>query len=388
MKKVFKLALFTAAIACVCMAVSGCGKEKFNITQHMTPEYSGYDGYGTVTFAGTYDWVDDIMDWYGDSITDSQRRSSERELRDVVKFEFEPKEGLSNGDTVTVTAKVGKAADDYAFILEGREATFTVEGLEPIKEVDPFEEIEVFFEGKSPNGTAKMNNNSGDYSVYYEMDKNSGLENGDVVTITAAPAYGINEDSYAKQYGKKFSVTEKTYTVEGLASYPKTIDEISEDMYNKMAKQAEDGIKSHCSGWDEGNSLGKLEFLGNYMLSVKDGFSANPSNRIYYVYKATANMTGMYEEDYANGDSSIKTGTDEFYTYVYFYEILNLPDGTTSVDLSRSEMCSNRVDSVYGHSSFFGATAYKFNGYKDLDSMFNDCVTQNIEKYDYINTVE
>lgn len=388
MKKVLKATFAAAAIGCVCMAVSGCGKEKFNVTQYIEPEYTGYNGYGTVTFEGEYDWIDDVMDWYGDSITAEQLWSSERELKEVVEFEFEPTEGLSNGDTVTVTAKVGKKAEDYAFILDGTEATFTVEGLEEIEEYDPFADIQVVFEGKAPNGTAKMNNNSDDYTISYEMDKDSGLSNGDTVTVTAVPAHGMKEDEYAQKYGKKLSATEKTFTVEGLATYPKTVDGISEEMYNKMLKQAEDSIKSYCSGWEEGNSLGNLELLGNYMLSVKDGFNANPNNRIYFVFKITANMTGLYDEAYKNGDDSIHTGTEEFFTYVYFDEIINLPDGITSVDLSRNEMCNNTFDSKYGKKGFFGANGYSLRGYTDIDTLFNECVTKNIDKYDYENTVK
>ena len=385
MKKVLKATFAVAAIGCVCMAVSGCGKEKFNVTQYIEPEYTGYNGYGTVTFEGTYDWIDDIMDWYGDSITAEQRWSSERELKDVVEFEFEPTEGLSNGDTVTVTAKVGKKAEDYAFVLDGTEATFTVEGLEEIEEYDPFADIQVVFEGKAPNGTAKMNNNSDDYTISYEMDKSDGLSNGDTVTVKAAPAYGMKEDEYAQQYGKKLSITEKSFTVEGLASYAKCIDEIPEEMYAKMQKQAEDKIKSHTSGWDGGNSLGKLEFIGNYMLTVKDGFNANPNNVIYYVFKMHANINGYSENDEAKEK---KLNEEIYYTYVKFSDIIMLPDGTCSVDISAGEMANNSVRTTHGYYSWGYFERYSVKGYTDLDSMFNDCVTKNIDKYDYENTVE
>ena len=386
MKK-FKIMLGTAALL-GCALMSSCGKETFNVTETMELSFSGYNGYGVCTLENQYEWTEDVIDWYGDSITEREALSAQRELYEVVEYKINESEGLSNGDTVTVTVKISKTADDYAFALEGKEMTFTVEGLEEIKEVDPFENVSVVFEGKAPNGTARINNNSEDFTVSYELDKSMGLSNGDTVTITAAPAYGMKEEQYAQQYGKKLSVTEKTFTVDGLSSYPKTIEEISSDVMDKMKKQAEDTITASCSKWQEGNSLAKLEPIGNYYLSVKDGFSANPNNCLYFIFKVTANMTGLYEEAYANGDDSIHTGTEEYFTYVAFNEILNLPDGTTSVDLSRAEMTGNRIDSNYGYYSFFGTSAYTFNGYKDLDSMFNDCITKNIEKYDYINTVK
>lgn len=385
MKK-FRIVLGAAAVL-GCLTLSSCGKETFNVTETMELNFSGYNGYGTCSLENQYEWTEDIIEWYGDSITEREALNAQRELYDVVEYKIDNEKELSNGDTVTVTVKIGKAAEDYAFNLEGKEMTFTVEGLEEVKEVDPFENVSVIFEGKAPNGTAKLNNNSGDYTISYKMDKENGLSNGDTVTLTASYGSG-NEELYVRQYGKKLSVAEKTYTVEGLSSYPKTISEISSDMMEKMKKQAEDTVTAYCSGWDEGNSLASLELIGNYYLNVKEGFYANPNNCLFFVFKATANMTGLYEEDFINGDDSIKTGTDEFYTYVSFSEIINLPDGTTSVDLSRAEMTGNRVDSNYGYYSFFGTSAYTFNGYKDLDSMFNDCITKNIEKYDYENTVK
>lgn len=392
MKKVLKTTLGLAAAAVLCLTASGCGKETFDVTETAELTFSGYNGYGTCELENEYDWIDDVMDWYGDSITDSERRSSERELEDVVTYSVKPEEGLSNGDTVTVSIKVGKAAEDYAFNLKATDITFTVEGLEEITEVDPFEDIQVVFEGKSPNGTAKMNNNSNDYTISYEMDKNSGLSNGDTVTVTAALSYGMKEDEYAQQYGKKLSVTEKTFTVEGLSAYARSIDEIPEEMYSKMQKQAEDSITSYCAGWDEGNTLKNLEFIGYYFLTAKDGFSPRSNNELYCIYKCTASFQGAHSTDEANeGKDRVDLGTTDevFYTYYKFSDIMLLPDGTCSVDLSAGSRCYSRAETSVGYWMFgWSFRAYTVEGYTELDSMFNDVVTKNIEQYAYENTVK
>ena len=64
-----------------------------------------------------------------------------------------------------------------------------------------------------------------------------------------------------------------------------------------------------------------------------------------------------------------------------------LEDGTCTTDLSSGELCSNTIESDYGYWDFI-ATFYTFHGYKDLDSLFNDCVTQKIGEYNYENTVQ
>lgn len=94
---------------------------------------------------------------------------------------------------------------------------------------------------------------------FYEADKSTGLSNGDKITVTASSKYNMNQ--YAQLFGKVFSSAEKEFTVEGLASYASSIDEIPEDAKNKMLSQASDSIKADCASWKEGNSLKSSEFI-------------------------------------------------------------------------------------------------------------------------------
>ncbi len=296
-----KKLLSIALIASLVLGTTGCGGKSFDVMSTAEISFSGYSGQAVCTLEGEYDWVDDVMDWYGDTITDKERKAAERELKTTVTYEVEPSKNLSNGDVVTITANIDKsAAEGYAFQLIGEEITVTVEGL---------------------------------------------------------------------------------------AAYVESISDIPEDMLNKMKAQADDIIKSNCEGWDNENSLASSEYLGSYCLSVKEGFSANPNNRICLVYKNTANMTGLLESAFANGDDSTYSGAEEYYTYVYFENVIILPDGTPSVDLSAARVCPYECNSDYGYYTWLGTRNYTFNGYKDLDSMFSDCVTKNIEKYNYENTV-
>jgi len=372
------------------IGMAGCGKKSFDVCKNVKVNFEGYDGYGICTLEDKYAWIDDVMDWYGDSITDQQRRNSKSELRETVTYEVTPDSNLSNGDTVTVTVNIDSAADDYAFKLKSKDITVTVNGLEEVDEFDPFENVSVTFEGTAPKGRAVINVEHSDRTILYELDKIGELSNGDVVTLVASPRGDMN--SYANEYGKVFSCTEKTYIVDGLSYYADSVDDIAPDMKDKMLRQAEDSIKASFAKITAAE-LKEAEFMGYYLLRMKDSFtnsinymhSTGGNNEIYCVYKITSSITGLKR---GSDGTALETAEEEYYTYFKYSNILNLPDGTCSVDLSRGELSSRRIESNYGYKVFWGAEFYSYPGYWDLDSMFNDVVVAKLDKYDYENTVK
>ncbi len=244
-----------------------------------------------------------------------------------------------------------------------------------LEEIDPFEGYNLVFEGTAPSGTARDTGRNP--NVAYSLSKNSGLKNGDKVVVTAE-LY----PSYASKYA--LAETEKEFTVEGLVSYAMKLDEIPEDMKQKMLKQGEDSIRAYCATWLEGNSLSKLEPAGYYFLSQKEGGYRSTVNSVYCVFKVTANVTG-YKKD---GDHKTQeTVSEVFYTYYKFDNIKILPDGTCSLNLSDGKRCRESIRSDYGSLSYGSVNCYYYEGYRELDSMFNDCVTKNLEGYNYETTV-
>lgn len=382
--KSLKMIAVGMTAAAMCMALTGCGEKSFNVTDTMEISFDGYNGYGVCVLENEYAWVSNVNEWYGDLIDDAQRAGNEAKLMDTVIYEITPSEGLSNGDSVTIKANIGSAAEEFAFQLESEEITVTVEGLEEVEMIDPFEDVSVSFEGIAPNGkvNVQMNDSSGD--VGYTVSQESGLSNGDVITVTLEPKEGMN--AYAERYGRAFSTTEKTYTVEGLTSYAAALDSIPKDMMSKLQQQAEDSIQASAASWTEGNSIKEAKLLGHYFLTAKEGFSVKPQNELYLVYEITANVTGLKR----GGDGeTMETAEEKYYTYCCFTDLMLLSDGTCSVDLSAGELCSNRIKSDYGYYDFWvGATFYKYNGFEDLDSMFNHCITKKTESYQYESTVQ
>ena len=373
-------------IAAMAMSgMTGCGRESFNVTESIEVNFSGYNGYGVCSIDNEYAWVQNVIDWYGDSVTEMQQIGMEVQLEDTVTYEIDKKDGLSNGDTVTISAKIGSAAEEYAFDLVGTDITVTVAGLEEVEEFDPFDGVKVTYDGFAPNGTAKIS--GGDSSISYSLDKNEGLSNGDTLTVSASA--NCDADEYARNYGKVLSETEKTFTVEGLASYAMSVEDIPQATLDKMQAQALDSINAYGASWesdshDDTKEMGEPELLGYYFLSGKEGFSVSPYNEIYLVYKITNTMNALKR----GGDGQTKEqGQETYYAYYRYSDIILLADNTCSVDFSKGEMNEYQTKSDYGY-EFFGATFYWFKGYPDLDSMFNECVTQKISNYNYESTVQ
>ena len=61
------------------IGLTGCGKKAFNVSEGIEVNIDGYNGYGVCTLENEYEWVEDVMEWYGDSITDKQRSKAEAE---------------------------------------------------------------------------------------------------------------------------------------------------------------------------------------------------------------------------------------------------------------------------------------------------------------------
>lgn len=175
-----------------------------------------------------------------------------------------------------------------------------------------------------------------------------------------------------------------------MTSYATTLDEIPDDMKEKMQNQAYDSFISYSAGltnipdWQRTITIQEPEFLGYYFLTGKEGFMPNPYNDLYLVYKYTANINALKK----GSSSSDKVQGDETYYFYYRYsDIQNLPDGTCSVDLSSGQLCEKSSESEYGYINFI-SVFFNFKGYLDIDSLFNESVTSHTEKYNYENTVK
>lgn len=354
--------------------LTGCGEKEINLEDYLSVTYSGPNGYATANV--DFDYLS-----FGDAIAENSKNETMSLFEigmaaDNVTIDNDAAENLSNNDTFTVTFNWDAAeAKKLGLKYVGKEKTYTVEGLADVTEIDPFQDVTLEYSGTAPEGKANVKNNSSDSflsTLRYSAAKTNELSNGDKIVVkidTPDVEQKALENSYV------LTQTEKEYTVEGLPYYVSALSDIPDDMMEKMKKQTEDVIDAGTAEWDSRNEiLGEKEFLGNYLLVKKGTDLYGDINYCYCVYKINATCEG---EEFS------------YYYYVGFKDIIILEDGQCSVDLT--DYIKPYGSAIFGHVSgeaFRMGDKYYYIGYQDLDSMFNNCVTQNIDDYTYESTVK
>ena len=399
LKKRNKMIALCAGIAlglCVIILVlSAVIKPSINLNKYTTVSIDGYNTVGQATMTFDYEKFEDD---YGKKLTNIIRKkrinsyqgSAARQfLSDCVSGALDKETGLSNGDVVTYTWHCNDeiARSTYGYKLKYENIEVKVKKLEKAKKFDPFEGMQVTFEGIAPNGSASMEGNPSEAAAQdfnYELDKSEGLSNGDTVTATA---YMYDEDAtdYCLQnYGMVPESLTKTYTVSGLDSYVSKISEISDESLKEMQSQAEDVYNADIAqNWSESEKLKSLTYIGDYLLINKDDEDYWGSNNILYlVYKAQV-------EDTYSKESKTYTETNDIYWYICYYDLLVDSDGVTTVDVTSHGTPSSSVEiRVDETDDSWGGKTWYYDGYKTLDELYKAAVTSNLESYKHEDNVD
>ena len=366
--------------------LTGCGSTTVQLNKYVKIEASGYESMGTASYSFDYDAFE--KDYSGKIKLNSKSsdeisalgllsgESIEDILLDVcVSQKLDHTEGLSNGDVVTLKWNCEDTlADEYFNCkLDYSDITYTVSGLEEVDSFNPFDYVEVSFSGISPNGSVTITPNYDQAEIQYinfTSDKISGLKNGDTITVKAYMS--VPTDTFVEKFGSVPEKTEETYTVDSLSFYVSSIEDIPQDMMEKMISQGEDAFRAYVANeWDKPENLISVTFAGDYFLTAKTGQNASTNNMLYLVYKIQATNTEPEQ-------------TVDFYYYVVFDDIIKLSDGTCSVDLSGYRLPSSGWDG----SETFKVGDYLYKGYEKIDSLFNNCVVTKIDKYEYTSTLK
>lgn len=380
------------------LSLTACGKTKINLDDYVELKYEGFDTLGTATYEFDYkqferdfeetlkltkEGEDERRDMKEAAEAMGLGKSEPELLATFLKGEIDKSEGLSNGDEVSFTWDIDDEEISELFKVEltYSDITGTVSGLEEAAPFDPFDGYNVTFTGSAPDGRVSIDDKRPADSprLGIELSQTEGLSNGDVVKATIS-GYDDVAKYCVENFGKIPTITEKEFTVDSLPSFIQSSSEITDDTLQKMQKQVEDIILGEASGWNAGTLLGQ-EYLGCYFLTPKAGFSASRHNAVTLVYRVDSHAY------YDNGKFEADTS---YYYGVTFYDITDLPDGTQSVNLSqydkRAPYGGHVVDT--GYTWWNTPEVIRYNGYHDLDSMFNDLVTKNVENWDYEDTVE
>ena len=270
-KKVFVAIGALAAIIILAVVLVVTHKKKIDLNEYVTVNFSGYDTYGVATIDFDYDTFYADLE---DKVKKSSKKSADYEDYDDLEellsdydwsdladdfsdaagylgameglsWSLDKESGLSNGDTIKLEFKFDNdAAKEYGIKYVGKTTEYTVSGLEEIREIDPFADIEVTFSGTSPNASASVENNSSDEaleSLYYSVEPSYDLAKGDTVTVSV----DADEEYMLETYGCKLTSTSKDYTCDNVDEYISDGKDISDEALEDMKDAAKDSIDAY-----------------------------------------------------------------------------------------------------------------------------------------------
>lgn len=387
-----QLAIIAAAAVVIIAAVIVKKNWKYtvNLNDFISVEYSGYDSVGTASFS--FD-EKKFNDKYSGKIKelDADRDDDDmnigEEFSDYVEYCFtDYQEGLSNGEEIKLSwsdVPEDEICERFNCKVKYEDMSFTVENLKEVTKADPFEKVEVTFEGISPNGRVNITNNNTEplSDLNFMADKTRELSNGDEIVIKAQQYYGGDINEYlASNYGLVLSQSEKTYKVEGLDSYVSKKEQLSKDVIEQMKSQANDVITAVTAQWNDRSKLKSSEYVGYYLLAAKDGGSSyRDKNAVYMIYKLTQSFTA---------DEYNPAVDFSYYYTVKFTDVLVNEKGECSVDINDYDKCSNRFESKFKAGSSHNERSYYEYGYKTLDDFVQKCINASADRYTYETSVK
>lgn len=296
---------------------------------------------------------------------------------------------LSNGDVVTYTwdDNSDEAEEAFGVKVKYSDITYTVSGLASVNTFDAFDGVDVEFSGISPDGRATINSlptAAEAQGLYYTLDENSGLSNGDTVTLTVHS----NRDDFSDcidKYGAMPQATEKTFTVEGLNEYVTSADTLSDSVLVSLQNQAEDVFKSYAAQrFSNGQTFKGMTYLGNYILTPKNKDSWGDKDRIVLAYQVTVH------HDYTSELNTTYDADDSFFWYITFNNVSKDADGNIASGLNDYDTPTTfvKIDSGVQKYSFSSSTeTWEYYGYASLDSLYNAAVNQYVENYNHQDNV-
>ena len=307
--------------------------------------FSGADGYGVVEYDTT-------------------------KCKVPVTFTSTKKEKLSNGDTVTISYSKSKdipgTIAQYGAALIGGSKEFNVEGLEALKEFDPFENLVITYTGTSPLATMVFDTKAVPVpDLYYYCEDNDYLANGDTKEIKVKTnTYSKTLEEQCALYGFKPTREKKTIEVAGADEWLQKVSDIPEAVAKRIDKVAEDYM---ISSYDqELESYKGLERIGLVVCDKKSHDVWDGQNYLYYVFKVTVITKSGQESSY--------------YFFLRYSDVKKLSDGTVVLD-----------EDDYNYYCTHSFTLPDFGsvyGYSSLDAFFADNVLSIAENFTYDTNLE
>lgn len=356
-------AVLVAAIVLIIILVTA--PKKIDLNQYVSINYDGYNGYATAYYDLDRSLQSDLQETLGikddlsnlGNILESAEKSANLYAAvSSIRVELDKSEKISNGDVITATISYdNELANKVGIQFVGESVTATVEGLEEIHKVDPFDGFVISFSGTAPDGRADYSYEGTESISYYdyEVSPTKGLSNGDTITVTMSKS-----ESDTVRNGYIYTENSKTYTVAGLDSYVASAAELPDGYFDTLKNESEDYIKSYVAkSWNTNSSISDLQYVGYCFLCSDEAYWGD-TNMLYIIYSATAS------------NSEGKFMTQKIYFPVKYSDIL-LCDGVIS------NIDSDGILS----SSYFGDSSYYSKGYTNPKLCYDQIYTSNLSSY-------
>ena len=309
---------------------------EIDLSEYIDVAFDGEDGEATPNASLN---TSKLLSDYGNELAykNKDRKSDEfsspgnqfvNELENSTSFQYSKDSGLSNGEEITVVANVTDSSiiEDYNVLFTNTMKSVIVDNLITEEYQDPFDYIDVAFDGESPEISLKasLKEDAPDYMEDIEIapSKTKNLSSGEEINISLI----YDEDELYNSYGIRLEPKDKTFTAPGEADgsqesdeeddadstdgYIASIDSIDEDLLGDMKYNAGELIKNTF----DDRSFTQIQDI-NYLGAIT-GSDANASdlkNRVMLIYeiKASEDYEGKYTNDYT------------YYSFVEYQNVKN-----------------------------------------------------------------
>lgn len=370
-KKHIKLISFTVGIVCTLIiaiaviAIILAQPVTIHLDQLVVVDFTGYDTVGSATVHIDYENYDQQL---GEALKiDQEDLYSSLKYSictDAFQLSLDKESNLSNGDEVTVKIEYdNESVEDFKIRFSGDDVTFVVEGLEELQAIDPYEGLEVSFDGISPDGYIDYYYNG--ISSYvsednFIVDKSTDLKNGDIVTISVEP---YNE-RLAAQNGYQLIETSKTFMVEGLDEYLQTASAIPKEFLEYAKEEAQDTINAYVAReYNDECPLTSIEYAGYIFNVAKEGEDASKFNELYIIYRGI-----------------VSHNENEFHETMVYYPVLY-----SNLLLIDGQVQSDRESEIQGYSFLMDKgifNRYTTQGYTNPLIAYSELLSTKMDNYE------
>ena len=260
-------------------------------------------------------------------------------------------------ESILLRQKIGISLDDFE---------------DDIRIYDPFENLEIVFEGTSPDGRVRLNKKSTvgvDREYAFGTDSNSGLKNGDLVTVRVD--FGDSMESFnqnlAAQYKTVLCEWTRDYVVEGLPYSLTEFSQIDEPTLDVIKEKAVRTITGQAEQKEGLVVVDDIKLIGHCFLTRKSPTSLldTARNYLFLVYSVKCSVDLSKDgHDYKN--------TVNYVTSVRFSNLLGMPDGKTALSLENAALPTSTIKLNTGVPTLlvFLPRTFEFAGYEDTNTLF------------------